>query len=255
MNVSRQSIPPAHRLRDCARIWDALDEVGDHTLFAALSTVTVLALVLVFASRGELLPALYSLGAVWLVFLVFVAIKSVRAFAHTDQHQNWEWLDFRLFRDFVARRCAVVRATTAAIVAPSGEAAAVPRSGARRSRWESSAPTEGDPASDAYLRWYPKDFKCPKSGQRPPGIPAGEYEITWLRPWRWRIRRPTFRLSPPAITGSLVGQLNPHSANLGCQFLCVSLDAHIGFLSGCFLHPHYRPCCPGRQPLLEWLAA
>jgi len=41
------------------------------------------------------LSALYGLAAVWVVFLVFVVSKFVQAFAHLDQHRDWEWLDYR----------------------------------------------------------------------------------------------------------------------------------------------------------------
>jgi hypothetical protein len=183
----------------CRAFWDAREAVGDHALFAALSGVTVVVLILVFATLGELLPALYSLAAIWLVFLVFVAIKFVRAFAHPDQHKDWEWLDYGVSEDLWRidlRSFAPLRPRSAyyqekpllvRVITPNGRL------------FESSEPTEGTLArGDAYLRWYPQDFRCPKCGQPPPGIPAGEYEITWLKPLWGPIRRPLLRYTQQA---------------------------------------------------------
>jgi hypothetical protein len=178
----------------CRSFWDALDAVGDHALFAALSAVTVVVLILVFASRGDLLPALYSLAAVWVVFLVFVAFKFAQAFAHPDRQRDWDWLDYSGFEDVMRlelRSLAPLRPgprpdlmTTllCRVVAPD------------KTLWESSRFSQdvnwpGSPT----LRFYPHDFKCPKCGQPPLQILVGEYEITWLRPWRGPVRRPLLR--------------------------------------------------------------
>jgi hypothetical protein len=180
--------------------WDALDAVGDHALFAALSGVTVVALILVFATRGELLPALYSLAAVWLVFLVFVAFKFVQAWAHPDQHPDWEWVDYGvppdLWRlDLLSFAPLRVRSLRRRNMTPLLCRVRTPDN----SIYESFGPTPGRVTGDACLRWYPQDFKCPKCGQSPPQqIPAGEYEVTWLKPWRGPVRRPLLRYTQQA---------------------------------------------------------
>jgi hypothetical protein len=179
--------------------WDALAAVGDHLLFAALSVVTLAVLTLVFVSRGDGLSALWGLGAVWLVFLVFVAFKFVQAWMHPDQHPDWEWEDYGVppdlwkldLRSFAPLRPRPSRGRVTPllcrVLAPDN------------SPWESFGPTLGGLApGDACLRWYPQDFKCPKCGQPPPEIPAGEYEITWLEPWRGPFRRPLLRYTQTA---------------------------------------------------------
>jgi hypothetical protein len=172
--------------------WDARDAVGDHILVAALSAVTVAVLIAVFASRGDLLPALYSLLAVWVVFLVFVAAKFTQAFRHPDQHRDWELLDFRIEKDawrvevrYLGPRRRALKPLLCRVIAPDGI------------NWISQGSATFIPDRHGLTsRMYPMDFKCPKCGQAPPvPIPLGEYEITWSEP-RWGpVRRPLLRYS------------------------------------------------------------
>jgi hypothetical protein len=174
--------------------WDAIDAVGDHMLFAALSVVTLAVLTLVFVSRGDGLSALWGLAAVWGVFLAFVFFKFVQALAHPDRHRDWEWLDYGIQKDswrleiksFAPLRPRPLRENIkplrCRVIAPDG------------TLWKSSRPSGGGLwASGPYGRSYPEDFTCPKCGQPPPQILSGEYEITWLEPWRGPIRRPLLR--------------------------------------------------------------
>jgi hypothetical protein len=189
----RRTICAFHR-----SFWDAADVVGDHALFAALSAVSLGVLALVFVSRGDALSALWGLGAVWLVFLIFVLLKFGEAWRHPDRHRHWEWLDYGMPPDLwrvdiqslgplrPRSRHYPVKPLLCRVVAPDG------------SRWESSDFSHTFAAGDAYMRWYPQDFRSPKSGQPPPGIFAGEYEVTWLEPKWGLLKRPLLRYTQTA---------------------------------------------------------
>jgi hypothetical protein len=151
-------------------------------------------LVLVFVSRGDALSALWGLGAVWIVFLVFVAVKFAQAFAHPDLHRGWEWVDYSIGQDswrlevrsFAPLRprplLEQIKPLRCRVIAPDG------------CRWESSSSSTGAATvTDPHGRFYPEDFTCPKCGQQPPQILAGEYEITWLQPAWGPFRRPMLR--------------------------------------------------------------
>jgi hypothetical protein len=174
-------------------VWDALDLVGDHVRFAALSVVA--ALTLVFVTRGDGLSVLLGLAGVLLAFLFVVAFMFVQAFAHPDRHSDWEWQDYGVPEDLwrlelrslaplrpQASRRRDVKPLLCRVLAPD------------KSLWESFVPTVTPwTTGDSRLRFYPQDFKCPKCGQPPPQILPGEYEITWSEPWWGPIRRPLLR--------------------------------------------------------------
>ena len=130
----------------------------------------------------------------WAVFLLFVVFKFLWALAHPDLHRDWEWVDYGIqenLRKLELTSFAPLRPRSSRervkpllcrVIAPDG------------SLWTSSRPSGGGMwASGPNTRSYPEDFKSPKTGQPPPRIPAGEYEITWLKPFWGPIGRPLVR--------------------------------------------------------------
>jgi hypothetical protein len=132
---------------------------------------------------------LYPLAFIGGLALLAFILAFARAFAHPDQHRDWQWENYGIRANEMQVALALrpfqpqpSKPLLCRVIAPDG------------TLWESSA--AADPVNLSLRRtWrmYPEDFKCPKCGQPPSETLADAYEVIWLEP-RWGpLRRPLVR--------------------------------------------------------------
>jgi hypothetical protein len=176
-------------------LWDTADAVGDHALFAALVSGTLVVLAVVFVSTLKGSDALWGLAAVWLVVVIYVVFKFARALVHPDVHPTWDWGDYGLPDEswmVEARSLAPLRARRISrreaerflrcrVVAPDGCVS-------RSTEPVTFGPLAATAGTDR--RHYPEDFRDSRGRTPPAPICTGRYEVAWWQPSRGPFARP-----------------------------------------------------------------